>query len=304
MSEPTPIQKKNMHHWPGIGSVAKTLSRSVKQVNQLVADGDLKAYVALSGERRFDPEQVNALLSELCEVPGDDDNDAGMVTAKSRSESVILHAMLEYTRELRTQNREQHQANTELQRQSGAMFRTATESKDETIRFLSKRVAELEATQTAYIEAREELLDAREDRDIIRARATARNEITQDIWSTTKKNFSGLMEIAMQRWGIDPKTMAKLQAANELIKSVAATPARLEALIETEMVSPEEAALIRTILDQAPSVAAGAPAAADAPGAAASAPANETEPSKTTIDVEPESETTPANQATNGDNET
>jgi hypothetical protein len=300
-TEPTPIQKKNMHHWPGIGKVTIMLSRSIKQVNQLVVDGDLKAY-NYNGDRRFDPEQVQALLQDLKDVPGDNDDDPSTLLAKSKGEGIVLDAMIQYTRELRQQTRDMHSANIELQKQANETFRASQESKDHTITFLSKRVEDLERTQLEFLHAREELLDAREDRDIVRARANARNEITKDIWATTKKNFGEMLELAVQRWGIDPKTMAKLKAANELIQSVAATPVRLEALIETGLVSEKETELIRTILDQEqpPAGAAGVATDSTAPSAEASSSSatDQTEPTKTTIDVDPEpTQPTPAETA-------
>jgi len=311
-ADATPINKAKMASWPGVAKVAKLLSRSVKQVNQMVADGDLTAHATPSGERRFNPAEVNALVDELQEVPSDDENDVGALTAKAKSESIVLHAMLEYTRELRNQNRDQHTATVDLLKQNSSFFRTAQDSKDQTIQFLKSRVEELEQTQITYLQAREQLLDAREDRDLIRTRAKQRQDITRDIWDTTKRNFGELVEAAKKKWGVDDKTAAKLLAARELLESVAATPTRLEVLIETGLVTDEEAKLIRKILDMPeppPAAPEGESEAAPAGDAAAPAPAgdgadqkDETGPTVIDVDPEPSAESSAEPATTTADN--
>ena len=310
MADPTPINKSKMASWPGVAKVAKLLSRSIKQVNQMVTDGDLTAHTLANGERRFDPVQVNALVDELQEVPADDENDLGALTVKAKSESIVLHAMLEYTRELRTQNRDQHTATVDLLRQNSSFFKTAQESKDQTIEFLKGRVQELEQTQISFLQAREQLLDAREDRDLVRSRAKQRQDITPVIWQTTKRNFGELVEAAKKKWGVDDKTAAKLNAARELLESVAATPTRLEVLIETGLVTDEEAVLIRKILDlpdpppKAQTTDDAAPASpGDGPAADAAGDTDakdQTEP-KSVIDVDPEPAADSAEPTTTAD---
>ena len=168
----------------------------------------------------------------------------------------------------------------------------------------------MEQTQISFLQAREQLLDAREDRDLVRSRAKQRQDITTDIWQTTKRNFGELVEAAKKKWGVDDKTAAKLNAARELLESVAATPTRLEVLIETGLVTDEEAVLIRKILDlpdpppKAQTTDDAAPASpGDGPAADAAGDTDakhQTEP-KSVIDVDPEPAADSAEPTTTAD---
>lgn len=290
MAEATPIQKRNMHAWPGIARVAKLLNRSVKQVNKLIDDGDLTAYPLPDGQRRFDPAQVDALVLELRDVPDDDENDLGLLAAKTRTESMLINAMIDFIKEVRSERKETHEHNIELQKQANNSARITNEAKDSTITFLQTRVRELEITQLDFFKATQDMLNEQEDRQIARDRAVARNEITRDIWETTKGNFGTLLEMAMKKWGIDATTMDQMKAAAKLLQSVQETPARLEALIETGLVSDEEAELIKVILGQ--------PQKKPTPAAAETKPTESTE-TKTTIDVTAEPAQEQASEATN-----
>lgn len=301
VAEPTPIQKREMHAWPGIGAVAKSLDRSVKAIRQLIEDGDLKPY-DFQGQRRFDPRDVEKLASDLSFIPLDDEEPSAQSTFKGgKNESVALHYMLEENRSLRTQLGQQHAAYLELQREIRQQFRASSESKDQTITFLSARCNTLEGTQLAAIEAREALLDAREEREITRDRAKARNKITQDIWETTKSNFGELIKMAMQRFAIDPQSVQKMNAAAELLQSLASTPERVEAMIQTGLITPEEAQLLRVVLGEAmPTVETTATAADTADTTTAeqsSESTNSTEQAAPVADPEPAQEATEATTA-------
>ena len=290
MSEPTPIQKKNMHAWPGIARVAKLLNRSVKAVNKLIDDGDLVAYPLPDGQRRFDPTQVDTLVTEFRDIPDDDENDLSLLAAKTRNESMLLSTMLEFIKEVRGERKETHEHNIELQRQANQSAKITNEAKDQTIQFLQTRVSELEHTQLDFFKATQDMLDSREERQIAHDRAHARNQITQDIWQTTKANFGTLVEMAMKKWGIDGGTMEQIQAAGKLLQSIQQTPARLEALIETGLVSDEETALIKIIL--------GDKSTPTPASSTQEAKPTETTGTKTTIDVAAESSEATAPKAT------
>jgi hypothetical protein len=247
MMATTNIHAKTMHQWPGLAKVAKILDRSVSQVNKLVADGDLKAYTAPTGERRFDPQEVRELADELGEVQYDEE-DTTKLGIRARQDGLVLETMVDLVKELRLQNKEAHNANIELRKQTANFFQIAQQSKDNTIDYLSKRLSAIEGTELRLFETYQALLDTQSERDLLEKRAVQRATITQDIWNTTKEHFGELMAQAQKRFGLDAPAMDRLEAAKHHIESVAATPARLDALIETGLVSDEEAALINTIL--------------------------------------------------------
>ncbi len=255
---------------PGSTKACRSLGISLRKLNQLIADGDIRSWKAPDGTRRFKTKWLEDFAKDRDEIPEDDDD---IIDDKQASRQGIPAEAIRATAELLKASQKQ---NLELHELVLKGFKAATEAQDKTIERLQARNNRYEDIIDQLFKSREEYFDAQLDRELVRDAHKAAAERRSQVFEIAKSYSGDLLEILKKRFGVDDATSAKLSAAVELLSGL--NPKQIEVAAMMGFFSPEQVALIEKILghkvDTAPAAAATDTNTKEKPAGEGSAPSS------------------------------
>lgn len=252
---------------PGSTKACRTLGISLRKLNTLIADGDIKSWKAPDGTRRFKQAWLEEFARDRDEIPEDDDD---ILDDKKASREGIPAEAIRATAELLKASQKQ---NLELHELVLKGFKAATEAQDKTIERLQARNNRYEDIIDQLFKSREDYFDAQLDREMVRDAHKAASERRAQLFEISKGYAGDLLEILKKKFGVDDATSAKLQAAVELLSGL--NPKQIEVAAMMGFFTPEQVALIEKILGHK---VAGAPAEAGSSAAPADTTTNKEKP--------------------------
>jgi hypothetical protein len=247
---------------PGSTKACRTLGISLRKLNSLIADGDIKSWKAPDGTRRFKQAWLEDFAKDRDEIPEDDDD---IVDDKKASREGIPAEAIRATAELLKASQRQ---NLELHELVLKGFKAATEAQDKTIERLQARNNRYEDIIDQLFKSREDYFDAQLEREMVRESHKSASERRAQLFEISKGYAGDLLEILKKKFGVDDATNAKLSAAVELLSGL--NPKQIEVAAMMGFFTPAQVALIEKILGHKVD---GAPAAADTSSTAAPAAA-------------------------------
>lgn len=265
MAEPTPAKPSNgasdsdadlkslWPNLPGSTKACRTLGISLRRLNQLIADGDIKSWKAPDGTRRFKTKWLEEFVKDREDIPEDDDD---IINDKEASRQGIPAEAIRATAELLKASQKQ---NLELHELVLKGFKAATEAQDKTIERLQARNNRYEDIIDQLFKSREDYFDAQLDREMVRDAHKSAAERRAQVFEIAKTYSGDLLEILKKKFGVDETTSAKLSAAVELLSGL--NPKQIEVAAMMGFFTPAQVALIEKILGHKVDAASAAAAA-------------------------------------------
>lgn len=231
--------------WPGLAAVCQRLHMPIARVQELVRDGHLRTYQAF-GTARFNPDEVEAFSSALSEVPSDEDAEdrkaarAGMPAEGVRATGDLL-------RQVTTALKESHELCMQLHKLNMDSWIKANDAQDRAFTRMLDRCTKYEAVIDQYLDAREEQFSAQALRDMAKDTNQATLRRRDEMWQTTKTQFTKLADIIAKRVGFDEITVRKLTLVNDLLATMPRV--QLEVLLESGFLNDSQKETIKQFLD-------------------------------------------------------
>lgn len=228
---------------PGSTKACRMLGVSLRKLNTLIANGDIKSWKAPDGTRRFKREWLQDFVDDQQQIPEDDDD---IIDDKKASREGIPAEAIRATAELLKASQKQ---NLELHELVLRGFKAATEAQDKTIERLQARNNRYEDIIDQLFKSREDYFDAQLDREMVRDAHKAAAERRSQLFEISKGYAGELLDIVKKKFGVDDATSAKLQAAVELLSGL--NPKQIEVAAMMGFFTPAQVALIEKILGHA-----------------------------------------------------
>ncbi|MFA5634626.1 MAG: hypothetical protein WC977_01860 [Anaerovoracaceae bacterium] len=228
---------------PGSTKACRTLGISLRKLNQLIADGDIKSWKAPDGTRRFKVAWLEDFAKDREDIPDDDDD---IIDDKQASRQGIPAEAIRATAELLKASQKQ---NLELHELVLKGFKAATEAQDKTIERLQSRNNRYEDIIDQLFKSREEYFDSQLEREMVRESHKSAAERRAQVFEIAKGYSGDLLDILKKKFGVDDATNAKLAAAVELLSGL--NPKQIEVAAMMGFFTPAQVALIEKILGHA-----------------------------------------------------
>lgn len=230
-SPPTP-EGCGWSTWPGGAAAAKRLCLSMQRLNRMVRDGDLVAYTAPDGSRRFRPEELDALAIELRSVELEDE-----AAVPNGPTGDHVRAVTEALK-----NAVKHAENAfGLVTSPALKFQEAQQQLTDR---LLKRVGDLEAAHDELIRARERYLTEQEERRIMAEEFAAREARRTEVMRIITGHGPDLMSAITQRLG----GSSRVAAVGKLLESL--DPEFVRGLLDEDVLNAEQQEHLRAALGE------------------------------------------------------
>jgi hypothetical protein len=264
-------------HWnnlPSSARAAKILGISLARLNALIRDGNLQAYSAPDGTRRFKPIWLEEFKRECEELPDDEEESSAAADKKAAREGIPAEAIRATAELLKASQRQ----NLELHELVLKGFKAATEAQDITIQRLQGRNERYESIIEKLLQAREDYFDAQLERDMLRQQQQAASERRSQLFEMAKANAGDLFDILKKKFGVDDVTSKKLSAAVELLSGL--NPQQIEVAAMMGFFTPDQMSLIEQIIGKKINANSAPKNTQNKAEAAGSSPAASAEPAK------------------------